>query len=434
MSIGHQMAASCDTTILWANAYEEKKGAPVWEQALVTLWFLATYIPIPLESPIRYMLCMFFLVLFMIHKADAIPVLFKAWPLLLVPALGMISILWSPMPSAAFRTAILYILSVLIVVVMVTRMDARTILRCLMFAGMIAVVISAPYYSLMYWGGPYLGAKNYFAQQMLFAGLLSLMAILNERELPWVRLLAVPFFFIAMLFMIRGDSATALIYGVVGCAGLLFIRLFWIEAAGIRHLRMLLVLAMSALLLTVVMYVLNQSFNNYVNELLGMLGKDRTFTGRTMIWKAGEAEAAKHPMFGVGLEGFWQDWKGAAQSINEHDYKPYGTKLTFHNAYLEVQVHLGYVGMALYIFMLAWAGYRLVAQWLRNSSIETSALLVFGGIVFISTFTESYAWGLFNTPVNLLYIGALADFSPIRKKFMGRVPVQIGPNNRLLRV
>ena len=123
------------------------------------------------------------------------------------------------------------------------------------------------------------------------------------------------------------------------------------------------------------------------------------------------------------MEGFWQIWNGAAQSINENDFKPYGTKLTFHNAYLEVRVHLGYIGMSLYILLWAWCWYRLLKQWFLDSSLYTSALLVFGAIVFVSTFTESYAWSTFNTPLNLLYVGAAGGFSPIKRKFVGKIPV-----------
>lgn len=433
MTSASQVIPGKDPDILWANAYEEEKGAPVWEQALVTLWFLATYIPIPMETPLRYLLCLFFLVQFMLHKDQVIPVLLKSWPLFLVPAMGIVSILWAPSPSEALRSGILYVLTALIVVVMISRMNAQTTLRCLLFAGMIAVLLSVPHYNSMSWGGPYPGAKNYFAQQMLFVSLLSIMTIFNKNELTWVRLLSVPFFIVSLHFMMRGNSATALVYGAIGISALVFIRFFWLGAAGVRHMRSLFLILLGAIVLVGGMYVINQPVTNYVNEFLGLLGKDSTFTGRTMIWKAGEVEAAKHPVFGVGLEGFWQTWKGAAQSINENDYKAYGTKLTFHNAYLEVRVHLGYVGLALFVFMLAWCGYRLVAQWFRDAGLHNSALLVFGGIVFLSTFTESYAWSTFNTPVNLLYIGAIASFSPVRKRFIGRVPLTVGPNGLLLK-
>jgi exopolysaccharide production protein ExoQ len=45
--------------------------------------------------------------------------------------------------------------------------------------------------------------------------------------------------------------------------------------------------------------------------------------------------------------------------------------------------------------------------------------------VFISTFTESFAWATFNTPLNLLYLGALATLSPGRRKLVGQAPVYV---------
>ncbi|RAN32214.1 O-antigen ligase family protein [Hyphomonas pacifica] len=422
MNIAVPLTGGKDTDIVWANAYEEPDEAPLWEQGLVTMWFLNTFVPLPLETPLRYLLMLFFMVQLVRYKEVIFPIVLKSWPLFLLPIFGLMSVVWAPSFSAALRTGVLFLLTPLVIVIIISRMQISTVLRCLFLAGALAVVVCVPYFSTMSQGGPY-PQKNFFALQMLFVSLLSLATLLNDKALRWTRLLAAGVFPIALFFMLQAPSATALVFAIVGIAGLLSVKFLWVTVSKIRHLRSLVFLIAGALVMCGLIYILNQPSENYMADFLAAVGKDATFTGRTHIWQAGELAAKQHPWFGTGMEGFWQIWNGAAQSINENDFKPYGTKLTFHNAYLEVRVHLGYIGMSLYILLWAWCWYRLLKQWLLDSSVYTSALLVFGAIVFVSTFTESYAWSTFNTPLNLLYVGAVGGFTPIKRKFIGKVPV-----------
>lgn len=427
MNIANQIPSGGDTTMMWAKAYEEPEQPPYWEQALVVLWFLVLFVPIPFSTPLRYALVGFFVMQFALHKEQIIPVLFKAWPLFLLPIFGLASVLWAPSFGAALRSGVLYLLTPFVVIVIISRMQMSTVLRCMFFAGVGAVLYSAPYYAEMHLGGPF-PQKNFFAQQMLFVCLLSLVTLLSQKALAWTRMLAAVIFPVALIFMLRAPSATALVFAAVGIVGLVAVRFFWVGASKIRHLRTMIFLSGLTLVLCLAMFVLNQPSENYIEDFLAALGKDTTFTGRTHIWAAGEIAAAENPMFGTGLEGFWQIWNGAAQSILENDFKPYGVKLTFHNAYLEVQVHLGYIGLSLYILMWVWCGYRLFKQWFEDASLEMSALLIFGAIVFVSTFTESLAWSTFNTPVNMLYFAAAAGLSPVTRKFVGTVPVMMKSN------
>lgn len=422
MNIVSRIPTDGDSSLVMAKVYEEPRKIPYWEQALISVWFLNSFVPLPLETPLRYLMVLWFLWLLALHKEQVIPIVLKAWPLFLLPIFGLISILWSPYMGAAIRSGALYLLTPLVAVIIITRFDITTILRCMFFAGVMAIIVCIPFYDSMPSGGPY-PQKNYFAQQMLFVALLSFMTLLNERSWPWTRLLAALIFPIALIFMLRAPSATALVFAGVGIIGLFLVKFAWQSISKVRHLRSIIFITGVSVVLIGAMIVLNQTHQDYVADFLGALGKDTTFTGRTHIWSAGRLAAEEHPIIGMGLEGFWNRANGAAQSINEMDFKPYGTKLTFHNAYLEVRVHLGYIGLGLYMLMWAWCGYRLLMQFFRDSSLEMSALLVFGAIVFISTFTESLAWASFNTPLNLLYLGALATLSPVRRTYVGKAPV-----------
>jgi len=66
---------------------------------------------------------------------------------------------------------------------------------------------------------------------------------------------------------------------------------------------------------------------------------------------------------------------GAAQTINENDFKAFGTKLTFYNAFLKVRVNLGMIGLVFFSAIVAWVTYRIMRQWFIEPSTERAHML-----------------------------------------------------------
>jgi len=79
----------------FANLYSTGRKAPVWEQALVTLWFFVTYLPLDGVTPFRYMLVLFFVGITGVNYRTIMPVILKSWPLFLLPIFGLLSFTWS---------------------------------------------------------------------------------------------------------------------------------------------------------------------------------------------------------------------------------------------------------------------------------------------------------------------------------------------------
>jgi exopolysaccharide production protein ExoQ len=293
-----------------------------------------------------------------------------------------------------------------------------------MFAGWFTSFMVLAKFSSIDSGGPY-PSKNYVALQMNFMMLLSLAAALNKNELTWIRLAALPFIPMGMLFVVAANSATNLVLGGVGILGLIALRFLWVDIGRVKNARSLLFLAGIVFVFSILTVALAMPSEDFVGDVLGALGKDTTLSGRIAIWAAGRVVQEQHPLFGTGLSGFWQPDNGAAQSINYYDFKPYGTILTFHNSYMEVRVHLGYIGWALYVATWIWQGQRAIRNWMVSHDLEASALLMLLLLVFVTTFTESTPWGVFNTPVNIMLLASTAAFSSHRRKFEGYVPVKV---------
>lgn len=403
----------------FVNVYSAPKPAGVPEQAFVTLWMLVCYLPLEIFAPLRYLCILGFMALTVIDYQRILPLLLRAWPLFLVGLFGLLSTFWSANAGAGLRQGVLMVISAFVVVVIAGRLTTRQILRTIMFAGMAATLASIPYWDSFRTGGLY-GSKNWFAVHMLFCMLLSLIVSMNEQE-PWpLRLVALVFVPVCFVFLFMAQSATALVIAVLGGAGLIGVKLVWAPAAGVRGLPTLIILGAISLAGAVLFIIASMPQASLVESFLALVGKDPTLTGRTAIWEGARLAAQERPWLGHGLEGFWYYDSGAAQTLNEGDYKPYGTRHNFHNAYWEVRVHLGYLGLGLFLFMLAWTSLRFCLLWLRDGSLLHSALLLLIGVNIIMTFTESGLFGVFTAPVFLQALAGLLPLGLHEPRFEGR--------------
>lgn len=406
----------------YVNVYSVDKGAALWEQAFVGLWMFIIYLPLEVFSPLRYLCILGFIVIMAYDYKRLLPLMMRCWPLFAVAILGLISVGWAPYPAEAFRQGVLLFLSSFVAVVIGVRLTPQQALRAIMFAGMATTIASIPYWGTFTSGGLY-ASKNYFAIHMLFCMLLSLITVLNEKEPVVLRLMALPFVPVCFVFLHSAQSTTSLVFAVLGGAGLIAIKFFWAPATKVRGLSMIVILFAVVVVLIGALAVFNMPQNTFVERFLGLVGKDATLTGRTALWEGARLAAEQKPWFGLGLEGFWYYDSGAAQTLNENDYKAYGTKLTFHNAYWEVRVHLGYVGLALFLYFLAWTSLRLLFLWFKDGSLVNSALLLLVAVNLTMTFTESLLWGVFTTPVFLQALAGILPFRLHAPKLEGRARI-----------
>ena len=94
--ISRKMKVSDQTTLVWAKVFSDEQNSPIWLQALATGWFFSTYIEFPGVTAARYLLVLAILGLVAIKSAVVFPTIIRAWPLFMLPAFGLSSILWSP--------------------------------------------------------------------------------------------------------------------------------------------------------------------------------------------------------------------------------------------------------------------------------------------------------------------------------------------------
>jgi len=97
--------------------------------------------------------------------------------------------------------------------------------------------------------------------------------------------------------------------------------------------------------------------------LLGLLGKDATFTGRTEIWVAAIDSIAKRPLLGYGYQAFWLGLEGES----------YRVILTVswmlaqaQNGFIDVTLEMGLAGLTIVLLIFGFAFRDAAACLLRS--------------------------------------------------------------------
>ncbi len=94
-----------------------------------------------------------------------------------------------------------------------------------------------------------------------------------------------------------------------------------------------------------------------LKPVVGMTGKDMTFTGRTQIWDVVREHSKAHPILGTGYTAYWiGPLPRSPSSVFIKGYSKYYPSEA-HNGYLDVINDLGYVGL------ICLLGYIIVYLW-----------------------------------------------------------------------
>lgn len=153
---------------------------------------------------------------------------------------------------------------------------------------------------------------------------------------------------------------------------------------------------MTAVVIAVFLGVSIPSIGGFeISGLLGALGRDITFTGRTEIWQAILPVAFRNPILGVGYGSFWVNPPisySLSSMVNEA-----------HNGYLDVFVELGIVGLILFLGFLLSSCRK--AQKAMTDNFEWAA---FAFCFFLITAVHNISESSFLRPTN--HMGAVMFF------------------------
>src|SRR5258708_7071256 len=135
------------------------------------------------------------------------------------------------------------------------------------------------------------------------------------------------------------------------------------------------------LIATAVIVPLSAMFLGIGSSLVGTLGRDTSFTGRTAIWQAALGMVS-NPILGAGYESFWlgQRLVGVENLIRQ------GVNQA-HNGYIEIYLNLGWVGLVLLAILLV-TGYRRIFTAVLSETQAGNLRLAFFIVAVAYNFSE----------------------------------------------
>jgi exopolysaccharide production protein ExoQ len=286
-----------------------------------------------------------------------------------------LSILWSNFPVISLRRCARSMGAFVMVLVVLTERNpleaVRALLRRLYLVHIPLSVIAIKYFrniGITYnWSGveeQWTGLstdKNSLGQVAMCSGIFWLWQIFQD----WPKKkLTLSLLLLAMtIWLLRGSKnihSSAAILGFITCfVALLGLQYIKERIARARSIIVAGTLALS--LLTPLAYFVFEAFNTTPVKLaVQVTGRDMTLTDRTLLWTDMLNDAAKNPVFGVGVGAFWV----GAIGFNTYPLPNWSQKTPDwrpeegHNGYIDVYVELGAIGLVLLIIVIwrAFAG------------------------------------------------------------------------------
>ena len=307
----------------------------------------------------------------------------------LLVAYAFASMIWSIDPETTQRRAVALLFTTIGALVIAARWRWPTLVE--VFAAGFAVVVLASYalallipsYGKMpanlfpgAWRGVFI-EKNALGDHMTLGFIVfAAAAILN----PPRRWLWSGFALLALGLVLLSTSKTSLVTLVIGAACLGFV---WLARRGPAMGVVTVFAAVTGLV------ALGFALVFASDVFFALLGKDATFTGRTIIWESVLRLIHQRPWTGFGYGAIWTDtsrWGPLAWIVKWSHFTPHHA----HNSWLETWLGLGIGGL------VVWSAY-LIEVWGRTLwSVFTSKgaylALPFLTVYTLTTLTESVAF------------------------------------------
>lgn len=290
--------------------------------------------------------------------------------------------LWSKTPEISFRT-VLSLWQITIVSIYVAKqyswLEIYGLLRWL--SGVLALwgVLKTNASADGCWTG-ILGHKNPFSFQMANTASLWILYVFHERKYRYLSLFIT---LIALLGLQKGCSGASRILTVI-------LIIFWIYLSFLKKLPLKWAFVYFILFLVGSIAIAILVLNNLEAIVVGGLKKDMTLTGRTDFWPLIIDRINQNsPIFGYGMAGFWQSWRG----LENPAYGIVVVKSGFvpphsHNGFIDILCELGWGGLLLFLLSFCNNIFRGVKYMIQENFPESALPLYLLTFTLMTNLTE----------------------------------------------
>jgi len=235
------------------------------------------------------------------------------------------------------------------------------------------------------WTGVF-GHKNPFSFQMANTASLWILYAFKERKYRYFSLFII---LIALVGLQKGCSGASRILTVVLIS-------LWSYLALLKRLPVKWAFLCFILFLVGSIGISILVLNNLEAIIVDGLKKDMTLTGRTDFWPLIiDRINQNHPIFGYGIKGFWQSWRGSENPA----YGIVVVKTGFvpphsHNGFLDILCELGWAGLLLFIGSFFNNIFRGIKYLVKGSFPESGLPLYLLTFMLMTNLTEGGLLGV----------------------------------------
>ncbi|MCK0168480.1 O-antigen ligase family protein [Jannaschia sp. S6380] len=377
---------------------------------LLALWFGVTFVQFPGDELLLYPLSLWYAIAVWRGQRAILPLVARAWFVLLFPLWCFLSIAWAVEPLAALKHAVYLFLTMMICFQVAVSLTPRQIMHAILLAtGVIGVI------NLLYavgtgdMGRGIFAQKNTMGKNMVVLWIVAFATFLDPGAGRLTRLAALGLAVIAAVMAFASNSATAVLL-VLASSGILLVGAIVLRGGLFRTSRLSLAFLFLGIVLIAGSFILPTLTVDPVEVVLDEFGKDTTLTGRTLLWQYADEQVAENPILGVGAGGFWRyHTSPLVQRIYFEFFKSPGDVFNFHNAYYEIAVHQGLIGMGLALIGMAWAVWMLGLAAFRIGTMPLIYFFTHMTVAMVRTYTEADFLRPFVLFHMVVWIGALVS-------------------------
>ncbi|WP_299567645.1 O-antigen ligase family protein [uncultured Sulfitobacter sp.] len=381
----------------------------------MTLWFLVTFVQFRGDELLLYPLALYFALRAWQRRDEIAWLMARSLPIMMLPLWCVISPLWAVEPLIAFKTSVYLMLTMVICYVIVLSLEPRQILYAVLAAtGTVAVL------NLLYGLGTgkmvpgLFPHKNMLGTNMVILWAVAVAVTLDGGAPRLIRAIGMALAALSLFLIVKSQSATALVLAVATGGGMLVAALVLL-GQWLRPLRLAAICIALAVISALAAWVLADPLGDVIGSVLDALGKDRSLTGRTVLWNYAEDQIREEPYLGVGSGGFWRyEDSPLVRKIHAEFYKGSRTTFNFHNSFYEIAVHQGLIGLGMTLLAMVWALGWTVRGALTLGTMPAIFFLCQSAAVTIRIFAEADFYKPFVLFHMLLWIGALGLMRQIR--------------------
>jgi exopolysaccharide production protein ExoQ len=308
----------------------------------------------------------------------------RNWPLLAFTAYTLATSAWAASPEISANRGGRMAIVVLVAIYMTQHYAAEDLARLLTTSFLVSACASV----LMVAVAPDLGTSALAGQSGAWRGAMmhrnglggmAAIGLIVSMGSPHIRSsllgLTTAALLLVLLIMSRSATATVETFGA-GCSALYLGQFVRAE----KETERLFLAAVGLLLIGICGWALY-----FGDDLTALIGRDASFTGRTVVWNAAQIAIDQKPLWGYG-HGFWISASPALREVmNYLGWAPPEA----HNTWLDICLQLGGVGLGLAVGLWSLAALysaRAVFIYRRYDAVIWIALLI---AMFLRSFSET---------------------------------------------